>query len=200
MDVRSSHFCAPRCRYIGRTLVLESEGSKPIPLMEKYMHILTGLFFLFMYLFDVSMCNMNGPSGIMCMETSKYVCFWGGTWQIKVFHIAARIPLCLRPDYCFVQWPMTLVVGHCMSPSWWGCWPLAVCAPSTRTSWQPAGQVVSAVHARTYPLLQNLAATWGWVGFCLRGLIASQNIFSHQIIIRVISLYPKLSVGRRSNA
>lgn len=78
MDVRSSHFCAPRCRYIGRTLVLESEGSKPIPLMEKYMHILTGLSFLFMYLFDVSMCNMNGPSGIMCMETSKYVCFWGG--------------------------------------------------------------------------------------------------------------------------
>lgn len=70
-------FCAPRCCYVGRTLVLESEGSKPIPLMEKYMHILTGLSFLFMYLFDVSMRNMNGPSGIMCMETSNYVCFAG---------------------------------------------------------------------------------------------------------------------------
>lgn len=53
------------------------------------------------------------------------------------------------------------------------------------------GSVVGAVRARTSPLLQNSAATGGWLGFCLRGLIASQDIFSHQIITRVISLCPK---------
>lgn len=44
-----------------------------------------------------------------------------------------------------------------------------------------------AVCAHTYPLLQNSAVTWSWVGFCLRGVTASQDIFSHQIITRVIS-------------
>lgn len=78
MKVRSSRSSAPRCRYVGRTLVLESEGSKLSPFMEKYMRILTDLSFLFIYLSDASVHNMNGPSGIIYMETSKYVCFWGG--------------------------------------------------------------------------------------------------------------------------
>lgn len=83
MEVPSSQSCVPRRHYTGRTLVLGSEGSKPIPFMEKYMHIPTDLSFLFVYLLEASTHNMNGPSGIIYMETSKYVCFGVGFDKLK---------------------------------------------------------------------------------------------------------------------
>lgn len=45
VEIRSSCSSAPRCHYIGRTSVLESEGTKPISFMEKYTRILTDLSF-----------------------------------------------------------------------------------------------------------------------------------------------------------
>lgn len=121
---------------------------------------------------------------------------FGEIWQVKVFHISARIHL--RGDYSFAQWPLLLASGHCMSPSWWGWWPPAVHTPSTHSTWQ--GRVVSVGLACTYPLPQSSAATWGQVGFSLSRLIASQNIFFHQIVTKVLSLYPKPPRGKRSNA
>lgn len=182
VEVCLSHSSAPRCCYIGRTLVLESEGSKPIPFGPLFfVHVLIWCICAW---YEWPFWN-NIYVGIqICM-------FLGEIWQVKVFHIAARIHL--RCDYSFAQWPVILVAGHCMSPFWWGWWPPAVHIPSTHATWQ--GWVVSAGPACTYPLMQSSAATWGQVGFSLRGLIASQNIFSHRIVTQVISLYSKPPLG-----
>lgn len=55
-------------------MVLESEGSKCISC--KNVHVLSENSLLFMYFHNASMHNMNGPSGVIYVETAKYAILW----------------------------------------------------------------------------------------------------------------------------